>query len=73
MDPTSGGFDIELVMARDDDADDSITITNPTTKKCQLRVAKHPRFAADAEDQPIEVEIIMKGIQIVINDTTVTY
>lgn len=73
MSPTAGGFDIELKMERDSSSSDSITITNPTTKKCQLKTAKHPRFAADAEDAPIEVEIIMKGVQIVVNDDIATY
>lgn len=73
MSPTSGGFDIELKLKRNGDISDSITITNPTAKKCQLKAAKHPRFAADAEDAPIEVEIIMRGIQIVVNDNIATY
>ncbi len=73
MSPTAGGFDVELKLERAASAADSITITNPTAKKCQLRGAKHPRFAADVEDAPIEVEIIMKGIQIVVNDDIATY
>lgn len=73
MSPTAGGFDVELKMQRDGSATDAITITNPTDKKCQLRTAKHPRYAADAEDAPIEVEIIMKGVQVVMNDDIATY
>ena len=73
MAPTAGGFDISLKMERGADANDSITITNPTAKKCQLRTAKHPRFAADAEDSPIEVDIIMKGVQIVVDDQIAIY
>lgn len=72
MSPTAGGFDIELKMVRDAGADE-IIITNPTAKKCQLKSAKHPRYAADAEDAPIEVEIIMKGIEIDIIDDIATY
>lgn len=73
MSPTAGGFDVELKMERAASADDKITIFNPATKKCQIRAAKHPRFAASAEDQPIEVEIIMKGISATVVDAIATY
>lgn len=73
MSPTAGGFDVDLKFERAASADDSLQIFNPATKKCQIRAAKHPRFAAEAEDSPIEVEIIMKGISITVKDAIVAY
>lgn len=73
MSPTAGGFDVNLEFKRAASADDKITLFNPSGKKCQIRSAKHPRFAADAEDAPVEIEIIMKGISATVLDSTATY
>lgn len=73
MAPTSGGFDVNLEFKRAASADDSLKLFNPSTKKCQIRSAKHPRFAASAEDSPVEVEIIMRGISATVVDAIATY
>lgn len=73
MAPTAGGFDVSLEFQRGGSAEDKLTLFNPSTKKCQLRTAKHPRYAADAEDSPIEVDIIMKGLSCTVLDSTATY
>lgn len=71
MAPTSGGFDINLVMTR---GTDTLTFKNQTGKtKCRLKNAKHPRFSADAEDSSISIEVVIPSLQIDVVDSIATY
>ena len=69
--PTVGGFDISLLFTRG--ANDTITITNPTAKKCVLKSAPHPQYAPGAEDAPVTLSILMKGVEIDIADQIEIY
>jgi len=69
LSPTAAGFDISLLLTRG--ASDTITISNPTAKKCHLKTAPHPLTMA--EDSPIEISILMKGVEISVVDSIATY
>jgi hypothetical protein len=67
--PTAAGFDISLLLTRG--ASDTITISNPTAKKCHLKSAPHP--LTKAEDSPIAISVMMKGIEVSIVDAIPYY
>ena len=68
--PTAAGFDIELVLARTA-ATDTLTISNPTAKKCHLKSAPHP--LGMGEDYPISIAVLMKGVEISVVDAIPYY
>jgi hypothetical protein len=71
LSPTAAGFDISLLFTRG--ANDTITISNPAAKKCVLKSAPHPLYGPGAEDSPIVISVLMKGVEISVNDAIATY
>jgi len=69
LSPTAAGFDIELVHTRG--TNDTVTISNPTAKKCHLRTAPHPLNMG--EDYPVSISVLMKGIELSIVDAIPFY
>ncbi|MGP8322404.1 MAG: phage tail tube protein [Methanosarcinaceae archaeon] len=63
LDPTSGGFDVELLLARTA-SEDQIKITS---NDCVLRTAPHPD--TDGEDSPITMDIVPQSVEIEIMDS----
>lgn len=69
LSPTAAGFDISLLLTRG--ASDTITISNPTAKKCHLKSAPHP--LGQGEDAPISISVLMKGVEISVVDAISAY
>ena len=62
LDPTAGGFDIELLLARTAN-EDQIKITS---SDCVLRTAPHPKTSG--EDSPVTYDIVPQSVEIEIMD-----
>jgi len=69
LSPTAAGFDISLLLTRA--VNDTITISNPAVKKCHLKSAPHP--LTQAEDSPISISVLMKGVEISVVDSIEVY